>query len=186
MEHLDAKAKRRKTNLSIISMIAGLLIFISQQLVIINSKHAGHHVRELQQQEMATAGPPVLGRQPCLEEKESTRAASFGRTMSSGEQKLRFNSSDATVLAMGQGYEVGVHRRFVGSLRMSGFEGKIILATESELKEGVEEYLLSKNVTILRLNYTECVHKILEDHEVKTHKDKECNTCIAPYNDVKI
>jgi len=87
---------------------------------------------------------------------------------------------------MAQGYELDVHRKFVGSLRKSGFQGTILLATEPDLKEGVETYLQSQRVRILRVNYTECVHKILEDHEVKTKKDQECNTCIAPYPDVKI
>ena len=37
--------------------------------------------------------------------------------------KLRYDSSDATVMAMAQGYDVKVHKRFVGSLRKSGFRG---------------------------------------------------------------
>ena len=102
------------------------------------------------------------------------------------ERKLRYDSSEATVIAMAQGYELDIHRRFVGSLRKSGFTGNILLAVEPIMKSGVEEYLLKQNVTILKLNYTECEHKILEDHEVKNRKDKECNTCIAPYQNVKV
>lgn len=101
--------------------------------------------------------------------------------------KRRYDSSDATVMAMAQGYPLPVHKRFVGSVRQSGFKGTIMLATEPKLKPGVEEYLLSQNVTILRLKYEECLHKIYQDEsEVKNAKDKEASTCIAPYSNVKI
>ena len=36
---------------------------------------------------------------------------------------LRNNSSDATVMAMSHGYNLLIHKRFVGSLRKSGFTG---------------------------------------------------------------
>jgi hypothetical protein len=36
---------------------------------------------------------------------------------------VRNDSSDATVMAMAQGYKLDVHRRFVGSLRKTGFKG---------------------------------------------------------------
>lgn len=117
---------------------------------------------------------------------EQPRTAVHTRRLEAQANELRYDSSDATVIAMAQGYDLNTHRHFVGSLRKSGFNGTIMLATEPQLKDGVEGYLLSKNVTILRLNYTECVHKILQDHEIKNKKDKECNTCIAPYQDVKI
>jgi hypothetical protein len=39
------------------------------------------------------------------------------------EPKLRYDSSDATVMAMAQGYSLLVHRQFVGTLRKSGFTG---------------------------------------------------------------
>lgn len=39
------------------------------------------------------------------------------------KQERRKSSKDATVMAMAQGYDISTHRRFVGSLRKSGFEG---------------------------------------------------------------
>jgi len=48
------------------------------------------------------------------------------------QSKLRYDSSDATVMGMAEGYDLEVHRRFVGSLRKSGFKGTIMLATEQQ------------------------------------------------------
>lgn len=41
------------------------------------------------------------------------------------QQVLRYDSTDATVMSMVQGYDLAVHRRFVGSLRKSGFKGNM-------------------------------------------------------------
>ena len=55
------------------------------------------------------------------------------------------------------------------------------------MKPGVEDYLNVMDVTILKLNYTECDRPIIANaSEVKTDKDKEANTCVYPYSDIKI
>jgi hypothetical protein len=40
-------------------------------------------------------------------------------------RQYRQSSKDATVMAMAQGYDLLTHRRFVGSLRKSGFQGNM-------------------------------------------------------------
>jgi len=166
-------------------LIAAILVLVFQ--VIMLSSLQADHSRELQVLQLqASLQPPVAKAEPCPVSEKRTNEIRGTLQDTFNEPKLRYDSSDATVMAMAQGYDLDTHRRFVGSLRKSGFQGSIMLATEPELQNGVEEYLLSKNVTILRLNYTECIHKILEDHEVKNKKDEECNTCIAPYQNVKI
>jgi hypothetical protein len=44
---------------------------------------------------------------------------------SASDRRRRYDSSDATVLAMAQGYKLKVHQIFVSSLRRSGFRGKM-------------------------------------------------------------
>ena len=205
------KIKSSKISYHTIMFLAGLLIFFFQ-LIVLSISH-GEHVRHLQQnaspfREPCPAVPTVQGTIDSGGRRETLDTGLDGANKVQPdnkvdstpdvvrrpgaqlnfkiESKLRYSSSDATVLAMAQGYKLETHQRFVGSLRKSGFTGNILLATEPILKRGVEEYLVHQNVTILKLNYTECEHKILEDNEVKTHKDKECNTCIAPYQNVKV
>lgn len=61
-----------------------------------------------------------------------------------------------------------------------------ILATDPIMKEGVEDYLISMNVTIKKIDFVQCDKPIVQLDQVKTKKDKEANTCIKPYSDVKI
>jgi len=175
---MNAPTRRPKAAYHLVILLASLIVFVFQVLLL-NFKHTESDVRQLAVERRGNSMPSTL--------KTSIPAAHRTVGLKIGEgTKLRYDSSDATVMAMAQGYTLEVHKKFVGSLRKSGFEGNIMLATEPELMDGVEEYLLEQKVTILRLNFTECVHKILEDHEVKTKKDKECNTCIAPYENIKI
>jgi hypothetical protein len=57
---------------------------------------------------------------------------------------------------------------------------------DDQMKPGVRDYLHAQNVTLATIQYVECNQKIFEDHEVTGAKQKEANTCIAPYADVKI
>jgi len=178
----------KKFSYHIVTLLAGLFVFASQGLLLY-TKH--EHVRYVGGPQIDAPCPAARGQQQQLiqggDDEQPFLATNAGPQHDyKTERKLRYDSSDASVFAMAQGYGLDVHRKFVGSLRKSGFQGTIMLATEPDLKEGVEEYLLSKNVHILRLNYTKCDNKILEDDEVKTKKDKECNTCIAPYQNIKV
>ena len=188
MEASHSATLNRRSAKAFSFLIVGILVFVVQ-ICVLTFKYQAHQLRHLQELESASASPPFQTKL-CKQEQAVNRTVVvhhvLQRSLSRGEHRVRYDSRNSTVLAMAQGYKIGVHRRFVGSLRKSGFRGNILLATEPELQPGVEEYLLRNGVTILRLNYTECLHKILQDHEVIDHKDKECNTCIAPYNDVKI
>jgi hypothetical protein len=65
-------------------------------------------------------------------------------------------------MGMATNYDVGVFKRFVGSLRNSGFQGNIILAISPNPKPGVEEYLESRNVTMKKLTIVNCSTDIME------------------------
>lgn len=190
----------RKINYHTFTLLAALLVFFSQ-LIVLNFSYE-EHVRHIQ----ANAGPPISEPCPAIVKGSATggRPHSVQEELEAAEpeptekensinkkkvddkpliathpgsqfdfkteRKLRYDSSDASVIGMAQGYTLDTHRHFVGSLRKSGFTGTIMLATEANMKKGVEKYLLGHNVTILKVNYTECVHKILEDHDVKNKK----------------
>lgn len=183
--------RSRKISYHTLTLLAGLLIFFLQ-LFVLTSTH-GDHGRQLHDDSgpllsvPCPSVPAVRGSSDSQSDEIPNVVMRPGAQLDfKKERKLRYDSSDATVIAMAQGYDLDTHRRFVGSLRKSGFTGNVLLAVEPIMKSGVEEYLLKQNVTILKLNYTQCEHKILEDHEVKNRKDKECNTCIAPYQNVKV
>jgi hypothetical protein len=57
------------------------------------------------------------------------------------------------------------------------------------MKTGVEDYLRGMNVTILKLNFTQCDKSIMQHDTVnnqKKPKQKEGNTCIHPYSDIQM
>lgn len=110
------------------------------------------------------------------------------KTPSDDTPKLRYDSSDATVMAYATGYDLPVYQKFVGSLRHTGFSGNIILAVSQTLKEGVEEYLIQQNVTFHRSIPTNCTHlnPFLQvggkGDDVHEH---EARTCVHPYPNLK-
>jgi hypothetical protein len=95
------------------------------------------------------------------------------------------NSSTATVMAMATGYNLGDYKRFVGSLRKTGYQGHVILAVSPVLEPDVEEYLTSKKVTIKRVSYVNCSHPLLKEEEQNGNHDKELVTCVHPYPSLK-
>jgi hypothetical protein len=87
---------------------------------------------------------------------------------------------------------INIYRLFAGSLRKSGFHGTVILSVESDFNLDVQEYLNSKDIAFIELNFTECDKPIVAEGDeqaakaVRTKNLKEANTCISPYSDVKI
>ena len=63
------------------------------------------------------------------------------------------------------------------------------MATEprDQMKEGVADYFDKMNVTVIELQFMECNNPIIKNvtGELKG-KQKEANTCVAPYPDVKV
>lgn len=104
------------------------------------------------------------------------------------------NSSTATVMGMATGYDLQVYKRFVGSLRKSGFKGHIILGVSPNVSQEILDYFAHRKVTpkILKMlpctfrNNTECAVPYLD---IKTtwsrfplQRDwlEDCPTCTGP------
>ena len=96
----------------------------------------------------------------------------------------RDESINATVMAMATNYDLWTYKRFVGSLRYSGYKGHIIVALEPDPSPKIVNYLLDKNVTVKILSWINCTYMTMDD-------DKESDifkntTCASPYPDIKI
>lgn len=66
------------------------------------------------------------------------------------------NDSESTVVGMSYSQDPRIYKRFVGSLRKTGFGGKIILGIEDVLSAEIKEYLHYHNVTLKKLEPVEC------------------------------
>ena len=97
------------------------------------------------------------------------------------------SSKHATVMGMATGYGPTEYKRFVGSLRRSGFQGTIILVISTNPAPGVESYLKSQNVITKRLTTVNCTNNIQYEANAKlTSHDVEVMTCAHPYPDLKV
>lgn len=94
-------------------------------------------------------------------------------------------SSQSTVMGFATGYDIGVYKLFVGSLKKSGFQGNIILAVDSTMKPTVENYLLGNNVTIKKVEYGNCSTSFLNSREPTDTHERELTSCVKPYTDLK-
>lgn len=65
------------------------------------------------------------------------------------------NDADSTVIGMTYSQDPRIYKRFVGSLRSTGFGGTIILGIE-EVSPEIHQYLLDQNVTLKKLEPVEC------------------------------
>lgn len=72
---------------------------------------------------------------------------------------LNGDSTTATVMGLAVGYEIGVYKLFVGSLRYSGFKGNIILGIDRNAPSPVVQYLQSKGVTMVLLERVKCLYR---------------------------
>lgn len=93
----------------------------------------------------------------------------------------------ATVMAMATGYHLEDYQRFVGSLRITGFLGNIILVVAPDIGQEEESYLNEKNVIIYKPTYVNCTHPLMEKikDNTKNSHDKEMITCVHPYPKLK-
>jgi len=94
------------------------------------------------------------------------------------------DSSKATVMAMATGYHLMDNKRFIGSLRKTGFTGKIILAVKPDIDPAVREYLTKQGVTMKFLNTVECTYTNKDVNPDNSHS-KEILSCVDPYPDLK-
>jgi len=144
-------------------------------------------------------------------QKEHTTSVSIPREATQQQQVLvqqqqqqqveerRSSCRDATVMGMATNYGVREYKRFVGSLRNTGFQGHVILAISPQPLPGVEDYLNSQNVTMKRLTLVNCTTNILQQQmtttttttttiatRTLTSHDLEVMTCAHPYPDLKV
>ena len=94
-------------------------------------------------------------------------------------------SASATVMGMAAGYDFSVYQGFVGSLRMSGYEGHIILGVDENIDIKSKLYLLSRDVTLKYINWVPCTSRT--PNKENDEKDIfEENDCAYPYEDMKV
>ena len=96
---------------------------------------------------------------------------------------LKGDSTTATVIGMGTNYPLEVHQRFVGSLRMSGYKGNILLLVESTISPEIKEYFEARNVTykaVEMLNSTSCA-----DQRRGLISDISNEQCLKAYPELK-
>mmetsp|Transcript_8929 Transcript_8929/g.12706 ORF Transcript_8929/g.12706 Transcript_8929/m.12706 type:complete len:466 (+) Transcript_8929:133-1530(+) len=94
----------------------------------------------------------------------------------------------ATVMAMATGYSVSDYRRYVGSLRKTGYEGNIILVVAPDIGRSEEEYLTRMNVTMHKVQHTKCTHNAFQNAKESSQKNghtMELLTCVHPYPKLK-
>lgn len=102
------------------------------------------------------------------------------------------SSKHATVMGMAKGYGHRDYKKFVGSLRATGFEGTIILiiAPMEEMDHKAVEYMRQQNVTMKHLQPTNCTYapKFLLNKAPKDRQggDEERITCGHPYPELKL
>jgi len=91
---------------------------------------------------------------------------------------LMGDSTNATILALASGYEFEVYRRFVGSLRLSGYRGRIIMGVSPDPPAEIVQYLEYRNVTMKRLQWVNCTRRNDDKWEKMF---KKFGTCAHPY-----
>jgi len=93
------------------------------------------------------------------------------------------DSSTATVLALATNFPLAVFKRFIGSLRRTGYQGHIIVGLSPDVGENILDYLRSRKVIPKVLEWTNCTYTLdpseQDDIFKKTH-------CAKPYGDIKI
>lgn len=98
-----------------------------------------------------------------------------------------YDSSTATVMGMATGYDLDVYKRFVGSLRKTGFDGHIILGVAPNVSPQILKYFEYRNVTPKIMQYVNCsfIDYSKPQEETSGH-ERERQTCAYPYPNIKI
>ncbi|GAX20258.1 hypothetical protein FisN_6Hh209 [Fistulifera solaris] len=86
------------------------------------------------------------------------------------------SSAHAAVMGLAAGYDLTVLRRFVGSLRQTGYCGHIILGVAPDVTDDVLAYLQHQDVAIHRLQWTPCDYQY----------NLETIVCAPPYANLKL
>jgi hypothetical protein len=97
-------------------------------------------------------------------------------------EDLQGDSSTATVMGMATGYPLSVYQRFVGTLRKTGYKGRIILGVAPDVSPDILDYFQARNVTPKILHWSNCTYRKIESKEDIFGK----TTCEEHYPDIKI
>jgi len=97
--------------------------------------------------------------------------------------KLDGDSSTATVMGMASGYDLSVYKRFVGSLRKTGYKGHIILGVAPNVQKNVLDYFERRNVTAKIMKWDNCTYRKIETDKKDIFQKTQCE---ANYPDIKI
>jgi hypothetical protein len=97
-------------------------------------------------------------------------------------------------MGMATGLGLNVLTIFVGSLRKTGYRGHIIIGVDEDVDEEVLHYFKLRNVTPIRLKYTNCTfdpfYKTKEELEAELESDpslvRDLTVCADAYPDVKL
>lgn len=102
-------------------------------------------------------------------------------------QAVNYDDRSATVMGMASGYGLDVYKRFVGSLRKSGFQGHIILGVSPNVSPDILRYFEYRNVTPKILQYVNCsfVDHSKPQTDTSDHVRQQ-QTCAHPYPDIKL
>jgi hypothetical protein len=149
------------------------------------------HLKEKDTEEVKQVVKKALQSKPYFtkEETERQRRTETDTGVDLADRELyagvdfRGDSSTTTVIALATNYRLDVYRRFVGSLRLSGFKGHIILGLHPNVSENILAYLHARNVTTKILRWVDCTYE--KDSSEKEDIFKK-TTCADPYPDIKI
>jgi hypothetical protein len=92
-------------------------------------------------------------------------------------------SASATVMASATNYDIATYRRFVGSLRQSGYTGHIMIGLQPDPSPKIINYLTQRNVTVHILSWVNCTYTSMDSSESDIFQQ---TTCAYPYPDIKI
>jgi len=73
---------------------------------------------------------------------------------------------------------------FVGSLRKTGYDGRIILGVESDLNEDGRQYLVSQNVTLIGIKSVPCIVVLQAIKNQSDQQNSELSSCGQGYEDL--
>jgi len=130
----------------------------------------------------STLSPDYLN--PTGTSAESVSSSAVLATPAAVNSGVLTDSSTATVMAMATGYGLDENKRFVGSLRKTGFTGNIILAVKADMRQNIRDYLTKQGVTLKFLNKVDCTYTMKDMKENDAHAE-EVLSCVAPYPDLK-
>lgn len=122
--------------------------------------------------------------------KSQIKASTIKNTEIRNDQNRQSDSSTATVMGMATGYDIEVYEQFVGTLRKTGYKGRIILGVSPDVPPEVLKYFRYRNVTPKILQYVNCTYSVPQDTEEELdmldEHVKERHTCAHPYSDIKL